>query len=352
MARKTSRQLIRELLAKHEKVVRDAFLEAVSDITNSATLRVIVERLERGDIIGAVEAVRVEPEAFGVLERAIADAYYDGGQAQIGNWPVVREPDGSQVIWRFGVRDPVVEAWLRDHSSQLITRTTQDMREAIRETLSEGLAHGRNPTRTALDVVGRVSRATNRRAGGIVGLTAPQARAVENARQRLLLGDPAIMREVLGLKRRDRRFDRTILKAIRECKPLSQDFITRWAGRYSDGLLKWRGDLIGLNETNAALARSKEDAIRQQIEAGKLDAQDVVKVWRHTPQESPRLHHRAMNGKSVPYGEKFELPNGVRMDHPHSDDAPISETAFCKCHHALKVDFFASAERRFRGRAA
>lgn len=352
MPRKTSRQIVEELLDKHEPLIREAFLRAIDDIRSSVTLRVMVERLERGDIIGAAEAVNVDPAAFGPLERAIAEAYYDGGNAEVGNYPLVRYPDGSRVIWRFGVRDPIGEAWLREHSSRLVTRTTEDMREAIRVALSEGFARGQNPTRTALDVVGRVSRSTNRREGGIVGLTAQQSRAVENARRRLLSGDPAALQEIFGLKRRDRRFDRTIAKAIREGKPLPAEFIAKWTGRYSDSLLKLRGDLIGLNETHAALARSREDAIRQQIEAGKVDAQDVTKVWRHTPQESPRLHHQQMNGKAVAYGEKFELPNGVRMDYPHSEDAPISETAFCKCHYALKVDFFASVERRFRAQAA
>lgn len=352
MPRKTSRQLIEDLLARHEPLVREAFLRGVEDIRSSVTLRVVVERLERGDLFGAVEAMNIDPAAFAGLERAIAEAYYDGGQAEVGNWPTVREPGGGRVVWRFGVRDPVAEAWLRNHSSTLVTRTTEDMKEAIRVALSEGLSQGRNPTRTALDIVGRVSRATNRREGGIVGLTAQQSRTVENARQRLLSGDPDAMRQVLALARRDKRFDRTIAKAIREGRPLPAEFVQRWAGRYADSLLKLRGDLIGLNETFAALARSKEDAIRQQIDAGKIDAQDVTKVWRHTPQESPRLHHQAMNGRSVAYGEKFVLPNGVRMDYPHSEDAPISETAFCKCSFEMKVDFFASVERRYRGRAA
>lgn len=363
MARLTAQQIVDLILSKHEPLIREAFLRAIDDIRSSVTLRVIVEALERGDVEGAVRALQIEPEAFAGLERAIADASADAGQAEVDNLPQVRGADGNRVVWRFGVRNIAAETWLRQHSSTLVTYTTEDMKQSIREVLSEGLAQGQNPTRTGMDIIGRVNRATNRREGGILGLTAPQARAVANARRKLTSGDPAAMREVIGMRadgsfdpkaglgKRGRRFDRTIAKAIREGKPLPDEFVTRWLGKYSDNLLKLRGDLIGLNETFAAMARGRADAIRQQIDAGKIDVQDVTKVWKHTPQEHPRLHHQAMNGKSVAYGEKFVLPNGVRMDYPHSEDAPISETAFCKCTFAFKIDFFGSVERRFRAEA-
>lgn len=352
MARKSSRQIIEELLAKHEPLIRESFMRAIDEIRSSATLRVVVEALDRGDIEGAIASLQIEPAAFAELDRALRDAYTDGGRATVGNLPVVRGPDGNRVIWRFGVRDPLAEAWLRDRSSLLITRTTEDMKVAIRQRLVTGLQLGQNPRQTALDLVGRVSRASNRRVGGIIGLTSNQEAYVAAARRELLSGDAKAMRNYLTRSQRDRRFDRTVAKAIRDGARLDRALVDRIVGRYSDKLLKLRGDLIGLNETMAALARSRADAIAQQIAAGKIDAQDVTKIWRHTPQEHPRIRHQAMNGKSVAYGEKFELPNGVRMDYPHSDDAPISETAFCKCHYELKVDFFASVERRFRAEAA
>ncbi|PSM18223.1 head morphogenesis protein [Nitratireductor sp. StC3] len=346
MARRSDRQIFEELLARFESRLRDVFLDCVADIRDTITLRIVVERLEKGDVNGAIEAMHLDPDAFARLETAFAEAYNSGGQATVGNFPRVIDPDGSRVVFRWGLRNPVAEQWLREHSSRLITRIVEDQRDGIRFILSEGLARGRNPKRTALDVVGRVSRVSNRREGGIIGLTTAQQRYVARAREEL--SNPARMADYLRRQRRDRRFDRTVAKALRDGKPLPGDVVDRIVGRYSDRLLQLRGEAIGLSETMTALAKSRDDAIRQQIAAGKIDAAAVTKVWKHTPQEHPRHHHRAMNGKSVGIDDQFELPNGVRMSYPHSDDAPADETVFCKCYHTMKIDFFAAVERRFR----
>lgn len=352
MPRKSARQIVDELVRRHEPRLREAFLAAIDDIRNSITLRVIVERLERGDVTGAIEAMQIEPEAFSRLEQAIFDAYADGGQAEVGNLPLVRDPEGNRVVFRFGLRNPEAEAWLQEHSSTLVTRIVDDQREAIRQHLTAGLAEGQNPRQTALSVVGRIDQSSNRRTGGIIGLTVPQEEFVRRARQELLSGDPAAMRHYLTRGRRDKRFDRAVAKAVREERPLDAATVDKITGRYADRLLQLRGEMVAQNETQEAISKARADAIRQQIAAGKIDADAVTKVWHHTPQEHPRLHHRAMNGKSVPFNQDFVLPNGVRMAYPHDPDAPAGETVFCKCVHAYEIDFFAAVERRFRARAA
>ncbi|WP_313958430.1 hypothetical protein [Chelativorans salis] len=171
------------------------------------------------------------------------------------------------------------------------------------------------------------------------------------ARRELLSGDPEALRRYLTRGRRDRRFDRAVMKAMREERPLNAETVDKVTARYADRLLQLRGEMLAQNETQEAISKARADAIRQQIVAGKIDAQAVTKVWRHTPQEHPRLHRQAMNGKSVPYGEDFELPNGARMPYPHAPDAPISEKMGCKCIFSYKIDFFAAVERRFRAEA-
>ena len=351
MPRRTDSSIFADLFASHEPRIRQAFIDAIRDFVDSITLRVIVERLERDDVAGAIEAMHLDADAFAALELAIADAYNAGGQATVGNLPRLIDPSGARVVLRFGVRNPEAEAWLRQHSSTLVTRIVDDQREAIRVAFTEGLIAGQNPRISALNVIGRVSRASNRREGGVIGLTAVQERYVASARQELSSGDPEAMANYLTRGRRDKRFDRTVAKALREGKPLPSDMVARITGRYADGLLALRGEMIGQNETATALSESRKEAVRQQIGSGKIAQQDVRKVWRHTPQEHPRLHHQAMNGKSVAWGEKFELPNGVVMDHPHSEDAPASEKLFCKCFWSVKIDYFASVERRYRAEA-
>jgi len=352
MARRSDAAIFEELFDGFDERLKAAFLDAIADIRDNITLRVVVERLEKGDIGGAIDAMHLDADAFAKLELAIVEAYNSGGQATVDNLPRLTDPQGNRVVFRFGVRNLEAERWLSDHSSQLVTRIVDDQRAAIRTALTDGLERGQNPRTTALNVIGRISRQSNRREGGIIGLTAAQERYVASARQELASGDPEALAHYLTRRRRDKRFDRTVAKAIREEKPLPPEMVAKITGRYADGLLQLRGEMIGMNETMTALHTARHDAIAQQIASGKLVASDVRKVWKHTPQERPRLHHVAMNGKSVAWGEQFVLPNGVSLDYPHSPDAPASETLFCKCQYSIKIDYFASVARRHKVEAA
>mgnify|MGYP001225570711 CR=1 FL=1 len=343
-----TRDIIEELLATYDERLRVAFLSAVDDIRNAIVLRVVVERLEKGDVAGAIEAMHLDAEAFAKLELAIAEAYNAGGAATVENLPKLREPDGNRVVFRWGVRNPEAEAWLRDHSSTLVTRIVDDQREAIRTALTDGLSVGQNPRQTALDVVGRVSRATNRREGGVIGLTAVQAQYVARARQELLSGEPDQRHQYLTRGRRDKRFDRIVTAAIKEGKPISVETVNRIVGRYSDRLLELRGEMLARTETMTALGKSRDDAIRQQIAAGKIMVEDITKVWRSAGDSRVRHTHRVLNGKSVSMDGFFQSPSGAMLRYPGDPQAPGSETVGCRCWMEYKIDHFASVVRRQR----
>lgn len=346
MPRQSDRSQIEELLAKYEPVVRKTFLDAIAEIRDGVVLKVIVERLERGDIDGALAALNLETAAFARLELALAEVYNSGGMAFVQNLPKIMDPEGNRAVFHFAVRNTPGEAELRSHSANFVTRTTDETREAIRSTLTDGLAQGQNPTRTALQVVGRKNKVTGRREGSIIGLSSPQERYVASARAELSSGDPKAISNYLTRERRDRIFDRTVRKALAEEKPIPAAMVDKIAGRYSDRLLKLRGDAIGLNETVNALGKSRNDAIVQQIMAGKVDAQDVTKIWHHSAQEHPRLQHVAMNGKSVAFGDQFALPDGTMMAHPHDPNAPAKHTIFCKCFCEYRIDYIGALVRK------
>ncbi len=348
MARRTDREIIEALLDTHEAGVKKAFLDAIADIVNAIVLRTVVERLEKGDIDGALAALQLDAAAFARLELALSDAYNGGGLATVGNMPKVTDPQGHRVVFRFSVRNPAAEAWLRDHSSELVTRIVEDQRVAIRLALSEGLERGQNPRATALEVVGRVNRATGRREGGIVGVTAAQERYVARARQELLSGDPTQLRAYLDRERRDKRFDRTVLAAIRSGKPLPADAVARMIARYADRLLDLRGEMLARTETMIALGKSRDDAIRQQIEAGKIREEDVTKIWRSAGDNRVRHTHRSLNGKSVPLDGTFHSVSGAVLRFPGDPQAPIAEISGCRCRVEYKVDYFAAVIERFK----
>ncbi|GGD43478.1 hypothetical protein [Aureimonas glaciei] len=49
------RDTIETLLSRYDKALREAFLAAIDDIRNGVTLKAVVEKLERGDVAGAVD---------------------------------------------------------------------------------------------------------------------------------------------------------------------------------------------------------------------------------------------------------------------------------------------------------
>lgn len=341
LKRLTERERITALLDQYAASIRQAFLEAIADITSRLTLSVIVARLEKGDIAGAVEAIGVERGAFNPMLDKIAEAFNAGGTITADNLPVLRDPEGHRVSVRFDVRNLRAESILRQHSAELVTGIVEDQRTTIRDVLAEGLARGQNPRVTALDIVGRVSRATGTRTGGLVGLSAPQAAAVQNARQRLATGTPEALREYLALERRDRRFDKTVLAAIRDEKPIPADMRERMVGRYADRLLQLRGDVLAQNETHHAIFAGKHEAFEQAIEAGKVDASAVTKTWRHFPSDHPRMQHIEMAGKAVGFNEPFVMPDGTMMAYPHAPGAPARHTLGCRCQADYAIDFLA-----------
>ena len=149
-----------------------------------------------------------------------------GGAGFIGSHLCARLlAEGHRVLFRFGVRNPEAEQWLREHSAQLVTRIVDDQRLAIRTAMTEGLARGDNPRVSALDIVGRVNRVTGRREGGVIGITAAQERYVASARAEVLSGDPEQLRHYLTRERRDKRFDAIVKRALARRMP-----VAAWSG--------------------------------------------------------------------------------------------------------------------------
>lgn len=317
--------------------VAKAFMDAIGNLKAGADHQRLVEAIKADDLPGAIAALELDPAAFNDLLEAIREAYLGGGKSAVES---MRAPAAAGVI-RFDGRNLEAERWLREQSADLVSRILADQREAIRVKLTEGMARGANPNATAREIVGRVDRVTGKRVGGIIGLTSQQAGYVATARDELASGDPAQLRNYLERARRDKRFDRTVLKAIDDGTAVPADIARKAVNRYEARLLELRGQTIAKVETFASLAAAKHEAYRQAIDSGKLDVSAVTKIWRHFRNEHPRLTHVAMQGKTVGFREDFVLADGTRMQYPHAPGAPIKHTAGCHCQADYRVDFLA-----------
>lgn len=213
----------------------------------------------------------------------------------------------------------------------------------MRRALFNGRVSGDNPRTVALDIVGRLNRATGRREGGIVGLRSDQIEAAERAFAQLRSGDPEQLRAYLGRKLRDKRFDRTVAKALREGVAVPADKARAMVQSYRGRMLKYRGELIARTETLRSLNAAQDEAIRQVVDSGRLQQRQVTRFWDSAGFDGrTRDTHLAMEGQERPLDQPFASPNGALLMYPGDTtfNAPASETVNCRCVVRMDIDFF------------
>lgn len=333
---------IEELLGQYSERVQEAFLEAIAELRNGVQLRMLVEALERQDIDAAIEALNLDPAAYARFQMALQEAFTAAGQLQSANIP---QPPGKRVVFRFGVQDPETERVIRRVTADRVTAISEQDKQAARAAILTGFQKGQHPNRIALDLAGRMNRGQNQRTGGIVGLSEPQQAHVASMRERLLSGDPAEMRKVMDMKRRDKRYDALIEKAIKDGKPLSQEDAARLTGRYADRLLALRGETIARTETGMAVMAARMDSFRQGLVKTGYPVEAVTRKWRHGGGGlEPRLMHIRMNNVTVQgLAEPFLVPDAkggfTPMMHPLDVAGGAKHCANCTCTMELNIDY-------------
>jgi hypothetical protein len=340
-----------------EPAIRAAFLawvrETVADVRIAELERLVV----RGDVEGIADSLGIQAVALAALLEAIRQAYTAGGAFGLTELPRLRAPTGLSarpgarapyLRVRFDVRNPRAEAWLRDHSTQLVTRILAEQRAVIRLTLAAGAEFGMNPRAVALDLVGRIG-VTGRRTGGVIGLTDPQAGFVTAARRQLLSGEPAQLRAYLTRELRDRRFDGYVRRAIESGRPVPRDVVDRMAGRYADRLLQLRGETIARTEALTAFNEARDETMRQAVETAGIEPEAVTKGWDAAGDARVRETHAAMDGQRVKFTEPFRSPSGALLMHPGDTSlgAGAAEVVACRCVSTARINHLRAV---YRGR--
>ncbi|MGL5737221.1 MAG: hypothetical protein ACRCYS_20375 [Beijerinckiaceae bacterium] len=340
---------IREALAKLEPKVARAFLDAIGTIRKAADPGAIAKLIDVGDIEGAIRAMRFEASLFGPLDRALEEAYRNGGDAILAALHVVRDPYlGTRLVIGFDGRHPRAEKWARDMSSNLIVEIIKEQADMARDVIRQGIVNGVNPRETALEIVGRVNRTTGQREGGFVGLTGRldpatgkftgQVGWVQSAREQLEGGDYA---GYMRRKLRNGTFDRTIAKAERDGKPLTKSQIDKIIRGYERKVLKYRGDNIARTETITALRAGRQEGFQQLVDSGAVSDRQIVRRWRATGDARTRDSHLHMNdltltGLKTPWnvaGSLMMYPGDVSLG------ADAGQTVNCRCFEEYRINY-------------
>jgi len=319
MTTRDTRRAFLRLLDDTWPGVRSEFVAAMRQARAGVDMKALEAAIARGDVDAAFRALRFDAADLFKTDTAITAALAAGGNYQMGAFQHAtrRAPIASRVVQSFGGRNERAERIALELGSKLVTEVVDDTRVMIAQTIRGGLEAGAGPRRTALDIGGRV--VNGKRQGGLVGLDSRRAGWVQNYRAKLLA----------------------------EGRPQSQ--IDRMAQRYSNKLLRQRGETIARTETLKALNAGRQEALDQLIENPNNDvrAEDVVRAWDSTGEDgrTRQSHLDADKQDPVPQGQPF-IVGGYSMMYPgdSSMGAPPSETINCRCYSDIRIDFFARLE--------
>ena len=328
---------------EEEAAFRKAFSESVAAIKNGAVIKELVDRIAVGDIDGVLTAIGINESSFNSIEQAIQNAYRKGGDTgakQVGRIP---DPAGEvSFMFSFNVRNPRAEQWLRENSSSLIVEITQDQKEMVRQRLTASLSEGINPRQSALELVGRKNLVTGRREGGFIGMTSRQSQWVSSARGELQDLNP----NYLTRKLRDRRFDRSVRKAIASGRPLTKANIDRMVTSLQSRTVKYRGDVIARTESIDALRAGHHESLRQATEAGDVAEGDVTREWDSSGDARTRETHVRADGQKRQGNAPFDV-GGYQLRYPGdtSMGAPAREVVQCRCLEITEINFGSKVAR-------
>ena len=340
--RKTLNQLLDELIEQFTPEIANAFKAGIADVVDRVVLKDVVDAIQLGDPNRAFRALGYSEAAMRPLSAALERAFEVGGVTVGSTFPNRLFTPSGPIVYRFDVRNSRAEKWLREVSGKMITRIEQDASVAVRNIMTDGMRTGRNPRNVALDIVGRMNPVTRIREGGVVGLNAPQERAVAAMRRDLEELNP----HYFTRKLRDKRFDSTVQRMFDEGN-VNAETINKMTGRYKDNLLVLRGETIARDGALEALNRSEWEALKQAQEMGAMGKNGVQRAWDSSgPDGRTRPSHLAMEGQTVGLEEPFIFPDGTKAMHPQdrSLDALPEETINCRCRVRTVIDWLSDLD--------
>ncbi|WP_189347213.1 phage minor head protein [Mesorhizobium sp. M4A.F.Ca.ET.090.04.2.1] len=310
---------VEQLVAKMERSVRQAFLTFVQNVRSQVVMREVAELLGRSDVESALKIV----DRYVVRMAPVVSSVFI---ASANDETKALAEQVNRISPAVGISfDPTYQRaadLMADAQLNFIQDFTATQREAVRTALTQALIDGEGPIGTA---------AAFRNA---IGLTARQLAAIQNYRNLLAQGSS----EALDRDIRDRRFDRTVQRAVNTGEPLSTKQVDAMVDRYRDRYLMSRAETIARTETGNVVSQARDEAFKQVAAEANITSDMVERTWRATRDSRTRDSHAAMNGQKVEGTEEaFISGAGNRLMRPHDPAAPASEVINCRCVQTLKI---------------
>lgn len=287
------------------------FREAINAVRDQATLKALAQRLEAGDLDGALRLVGTDPMVRHLQGAGNGDSFKAVTFAGLASGAAVaREnlPNSISTRIRFDMVNPRAVAFIDQYDARLIREVTDATRKGVLAVVRSGQLEGLAPVKQA-----RIIRET-------VGLTEKQALAVTNFRRQLeqRTNTPDGQSMQAAASRRLSATERSrVARHIRE-GGLSQSQINQMVEQYRGRLVNLRANTIARTETARAVSQGQLELWKQARDQGLLPV-DVKRKWIVTRDDRLRETHRAvpgMNEGGVDLDQPFQTPLGPVMVPP------------------------------------
>jgi hypothetical protein len=305
----SDRSLIETLIASVEPKLRRRFREIISWLRTRYTVKEIEEMIasgRAGDILAA-DAAR----AGGKLAAEVQAVYLTAARE-------LAEALGEKLdtLIALDQTNPRALRVLERMRLKIVGEFTREQRDLVNAVVSDAVRAGRHPVTAA-----RAMR-------DALGLTQRQWTHVENYR-RLLEGlDAAALKRAL----RDRRYDRTVQRAIDSGTALTKKQIDKMVARYRDRYIRHRARVVAHAEALGAVHGGAREGWLAAADAKAFRRDEIQRRWRTGPATKHRRDfHRSIVGQVRGLDEPFISGRGVALMHPHDPEAPLSETLGCAC---------------------
>lgn len=327
--------------------IQKVFLEVMQDIVDRALLNEMIAAIEMNDPERLFRATGFTAAALNPILDAVQKIYQDSAETASSAFPRRINTQSGVAIFRFNMRNPRVEQDLKEKSSTLVSRLTEEARQNVRDVLQRGMIAGENPKVTALNIIGRIDPKTKKRVGGVIGLTNNQTKWVANAGRYLNDLNP----KYFTLTLRDKRFDGIVRNAIENKTALTNIEVDKIVTAYKSRALRYRGETIARTETIQSINRGEYLANMQLIDDGLVSSSQMTKEWDDVGDKKVRSTHRVIaekygKKKGIAIDEPFISPSGARMMVPgdSSMGADAAEIANCRCRVNFRVNWLAGAD--------
>lgn len=237
-------------------------------------------------------------------------------------------------------RDRVAENWLRSKSKASPDGANAPIDAELYRIVADGFERGDNPRKVGLELAGRVNPETGKRENGLITLDKLEEKIIIDFEN--FLNIPS--EEYFKFELRNRKFDRSMRRHIRENTNPSSERIKKLVNEFEAKLIKQKADNFAQSLMLAALNRSNFISIKEATFRNNRNPLAITRVWESCGDDKVRESHRALDGQKVAgFEDCFISPiTGAKMLYPgdQSHGAPDAEIRGCRCSIRYEIDFF------------